>query len=272
MEKKTMTRGNKIFAIITFTLLTSLCIMAQEKWTKFPASFKHVQTNKLIGGEHLDSALMEINDSTAFKVVLIGDSHVKGKYLPQSLESTLKSAIPHLQFTSYGINGAWVSKFQESPLMQKVYADKPNLIIVSFGTNEAHGPNYSEAVHTQEMINLICRLEGRCPGAKIILTTPPGSFLSKRIGGTRRRPKFAANRNENTPKVAKNIVNFAQTNKIACWDIFTIAGGELCACSNWRDGGLMQTDNVHYTAQGYNLMGKLLGEAIIKVYYERVAN
>lgn len=270
-----MTRGNKLFATIVLALFANLCIMAQATqgtWTQFPASFKHTQRNKLIGGEYLDSALMEINDSSAFKVVLIGDSHVKGKYLPQSLEATLGTAIPHLQFSSYGINGAWVSKFQESSFMQKVYEDKPHIVIISFGTNESHGPHYSESVHSQEMMNLICRIEGRCPGVKIILTTPPGSFISKRVGGTRRRPRYAANRNENTPKVVKNIVNFAHDNKIACWDIYNIAGGELCACSNWRDGGLMQSDNVHYTAQGYNLMGRLLGEAIIKVYFERVAN
>ena len=34
----------------------------------------------------------------------------------------------------------------------------------------------------------------------------------------------------------------------------------------------MQSDNTHYTAHGYSLMGKLLGEAIIKTYYERVAH
>ena len=267
-----MTRGNKILTIAAFALMTSLCVLAQSRWTQMPASFKHTQKNSLIGAQYLDSALIKAADSTGIRIVLIGDSHVKGKSFPQSLEATLLGTLPRLNMTFYGINGAWVEKFEESALMQKVYDERPDIVIVSFGTNESHGPNYNESTHTREMMSLVTRLESRCPGVKIILTTPPGSYFHKRVGGTRRRPRYSFSRNEVTPRVARNIVKFAADNHIACWDLFSIAGGELYACTNWRDNGYMQSDNTHYTAHGYSLMGKLLGEAIIKTYYERVAH
>ena len=267
-----MIRGNKTLAIAIFAFIASMCSFAQSSWTQLPETFKHSQKNKLLGAQYLDSALIKAADSTGIKIVHIGDSHVKGKSFPQSLEATLLGTLPKLSMSFYGINGAWVSKFEESSLMQNVYNERPDIVIVSFGTNESHGPNYNESNHSKEMMSLINNIESHCPGAKIILTTPPGSYFHKRIGGTRKHPKYSFSRNEVTPRVAKNIVNFAAENHIACWDIFNIAGGELYACTNWRDNGLMQSDNTHYTVPGYNLMGKLLGEAIIKTYYERVAH
>lgn len=267
-----MTRGNKIFTIAMLAMLVSVCTFAQSRWTQLPESFKHTQKNQLLGAQYLDSALIKAADSTGIRIVLIGDSHVKGKSFPQSLEATLLGTLPRLTMSYYGINGAWVGKFEESNLMQKVYDDHPDIVIISFGTNESHGPNYNESTHTNEMMSLVTRLESRCPGVKIILTTPPGSYFHKRVGGTRRRPRYSFSRNEVTPRVARNIVKFAADNHIACWDLFSIAGGELYACTNWRDNGYMQSDNTHYTAHGYSLMGKLLGEAIIKTYYERVAH
>lgn len=267
-----MIRGNKIIAVAMFAIMTSISTIAQGHWTQLPKSFKHTQKNEIVGAQYLDSALIKGADSLGLKVVHIGDSHVKGKAFPQAVEAALITSIPRLSFSFYGINGAWVQKFEESVMMQKVYDEKPDIVIISFGTNESHGPNYSESTNSKEMMSIITRLESRCPGVKIILTTPPGSYFHRKIGGTRRRPKYSFTRNEITPRVAKNIVDFATENHIAYWDIYNIAGGELYACTNWRDGGLMQSDNTHYTVPGYSLMGKLLGEAILKAYFERVAH
>jgi len=267
-----MIRESKIFAIALLTFMVSVSSFAQGKWTQLPQSFKHTQKNIIVGAQYLDSVLIKASDSLGLKVVHIGDSHVKGKYFPQAVEAALQTAIPHLSMSFYGINGAWVQKFEESKFMQQVYDEKPDIVIISFGTNESHGRNYSESDNSREMMSMISRLESRCPGVKIILTTPPGSYFHKRVGGTKKRPKYAYNRNEITPRVAKNIVDFATANHIAYWDLYNIAGGELYACTNWRDNNYMQTDCTHYTAPGYTLQGKLLGEAILKAYFERAAH
>lgn len=53
---------------------------------------------------------------------------------------------------------------------------------------------------------------------------------------------------------------------MAVWDIYTIGGGDLSACTNWFNSGLMNTDAIHYLASGYALQGKMLGECIYKAY------
>ena len=267
-----MTRGNKILTLMT-VLMVSIAMSAQQ-WTQLPGSFKHTQRNVLIHGEYLDSALLHANDSAGISIVHIGDSHVKGKAFPNAVESTLRTAFPRMQWAYFGINGAWASRFIEADMINKIAEQKPNLVIVSFGTNESHAPAYNEAQHTEELMKLVVRIEANCPGVRILLTTPPGSYLAKKTGSYRRRRRrrytYSHSRNETTPRVVDNIVAFANKNHIAAWDIFNIAGGAFYACTNWHESGLMNGDQIHYTPQGYTLQGKLLGEAIIKDYFIRI--
>ena len=153
-------------------------------------------------------------------------------------------------------------------------AERPDLLIVSFGTNEAHGSTLDERVHAETMRTLTQRISEQCPGVCFLFTTPPGSYISQRTGsyttgtGRRRRTHYSTTKvpNQNTANVARSIVNFCHSHHMAVWDIFTIAGGATSACTNWRNAGLMNTDCIHYVAAGYTLQGKLLGEAIYKAY------
>ena len=46
------------------------------------------------------------------------------------------------------------------------------------------------------------------------------------------------------------------------WDLHTIAGGEE-AVRNYMADQLMKADRIHFTPAGYELQGRLLGEAIV---------
>jgi len=273
-----MKRESKYIITLLLCLMSCIGMEAQStKWTQFPTSFKHTQKNVLKGGEYLDSALMKAVDSTStIRIMHIGDSHVRGKAFPNAVEASLRTAFHNMYWAFYGINGAWASRFSEYDMIDKVKAENPDIVIISFGTNESHAPAYNEEQHTNELMTLICRLEAVCPNVKFILTTPPGSYLRSKAGRVKVRGRYRTNyshaRNERTGRVAKNIVDFAKTNHIACWDIYNIAGGDLYASTNWRDANLMNTDFIHYNVNGYSLMGKLLAEAIIQDYYVRIAH
>lgn len=250
-------------------------VMSQALYTPFPSSFRNTQTNELINGTSLSPVFQKLRKNRPVKVMQIGDSHVRGNFLPKSLETTLKKYFPSVDFAHYGINGAWAKRFYEYDMINRVAAEHPDLVVISFGTNEAHGATINEHVHAETMDLLTKRISERCPGVCFLFTTPPGSYISQRTGGTyttgrgrRKRTHYRTTKtpNQNTANVARSIVNYCRNRKYATWDIFTIAGGSTSAFSNWKDAGMMNSDLVHYLAPGYNLQGKLLGEAIHKAY------
>ena len=271
--------------IKTYALLLSITIWiaspfggrgayAQQLYTPFPSSFKNTRANELLEPQALAPFFQKIHENRRVKVMLIGDSHTRGNYYPRAVESQLKTYFSSLDFAYYGINGAWARRFYEADMINKVANEHPDLVIISFGTNEAHGANIDQTAHHQTLNTLTERIKARCKGVTFLFTTPPGSFISKTTGsyttgrGRRRRTHYTTTktRNERTETVARSIVNYCHTNHYAVWDIYTIAGGPTHACINWRDAGLMNYDQIHYTAPGYQLQGRLLADAIHKAY------
>lgn len=244
---------------------------AQSLSTPFPSGFRNTRPNELQGSASLHPVFEKLKRGLPVRVMQIGDSHVKGKYLPQALESTLQATFPGIRFTFYGINGAWARRFYEHDMISRVAAENPDLLVISFGTNEAHGSALDRQAHAKTMDLLTQRIRERCPDVCFLFTTPPGSYLSQRVYRTtrgRRRRTTVKVVNPNTPDVANSIVRYCQERQMAVWDLYTIAGGEQSACTNWRDAGLMNTDLVHFLTTGYTLQGTLLGEAICKAYEE----
>ena len=146
---------------------------------------------------------------------------------------------------------------------QEIASLHPDLIIVSFGTNESHGRGYKAAEHTRQINELVRLLKEYCPNTAFLLTTPPGSYL-------RYRRKYSIN--PRTEQAAMTITDYAKQNNLAYWDLYNIVGGRKSACLNWTNNHLMQRDHIHYNADGYRLQGNLLYEALIKAYNDYVAN
>ena len=55
----------------------------------------------------------------------------------------------------------------------------------------------------------------------------------------------------------------------ALWDVFDIMGG-LGSIESWEAAGLARGDRVHFTGQGYDLLGDLLFNAIVDAWKEEV--
>ena len=267
-----VSRAMALLCILYFTF--NIQLNAQSLSTPFPSNFRNTHKNELQEGSSLRPVFQKLKQGKTVKVMHIGDSHVRGNILPRALERTLQGYFPHVEFAYYGINGAWARRFYEQDMINRVVAEHPDLVVISFGTNEAHGSKLNEQTHAETMETITQRIKERCPNVCFLFTTPPGSYISQRTGsyttgtGRRKRTHYTTTKvpNLNTANVARSIVNFCETHHIAVWDIYTIAGGATSACSNWRDAGMMNTDNIHYLASGYNLQGKLLGEAIYKAY------
>ena len=265
-----------------------------------PVSFRGTGDNKLIGGENLNDIFNLIaHGDSVVRILQIGDSHVRGHYFPVAVRQTLEESFGSqatgddkityhtdciasetgkngIVYSAIGINGARASRFAEDDMIEKIAAQRPNIVIVSFGTNESHTKGYDEETHSGTIDTLLTRISEVCPDVQFLLTTPPGSFISQRSGRTyrdrrgRRRYSYVKRQNTVTSRVAANIVNYGKEHHIAVWDMYSIAGGEQFACTNWRGAGLMNNDRIHYTINGYRLQGHLLGEAFLKAYNEYV--
>lgn len=174
-----------------------------------------------------------------------------------------------------GINGATSENFMNEKYLAEIQRLRPDLIIISLGTNESFG-KYDVSEHYALMDNLYSLIKSYCPEVPLLYTTPPGAF--KTIYGRYRRKKriyrkvIRVEENRNIEKSASTIVSFAENHRVACWDLFNIVGGESYACKNWLDGNYFQRDRVHFVRDGYVLQGNMLYEALIASYNTYVSN
>lgn len=158
-----------------------------------------------------------------------------------------------VMYHSVGVNGATFEDYTRAKHFAKQAADLyPDLVILSFGTNEAQGSS-SKAYLQRTMQNLVSQILEHSPSSLILLTTPADSYLR----GKGFNPYMA--------ETAAAIREFAQKRGYALWDLFSLSGGENSAQS-WKMKGLMSQDSVHYSKAGYAAQGKLLYQSLMKGY------
>ena len=232
--------------------------------TKLPPTFRNRQNNRI---DNADALISLLNDSSAsaksggLKIMMIGDSHVRGNIFPQTLRDSL-SKVWTIDFTYISKNGVRLDYFLESSQMNRIIAFKPDLLIVSVGTNEAHS-NFNADEYLTLMKDFVDKVyQGTDSATVLLFTTPPGSHISttrKAPNGTPRTIKIA---NPTTKIVADTQKVFCNENNIPLWNLYDIAGN-TSAPRNWRIANMMRTDAIHFTANGYVLQATLLAEALI---------
>lgn len=200
------------------------------------------------------------------RIVHIGDSHIRGHIFPRTTGSHLAEAFGAISYTDMGINGAFCVTFTTPERVSEIAALHPDLVIISFGTNESHNRRYTPMTHYRQMDELVRMLRESMPNAHLLMTTPPGSYESTRR--SRRRRTYSIN--PRTAVAAQTIRRFADDNGLAVWDMYEVAGGSRRACLNWWEAGLMRPDHIHYLPEGYVLQGELFYQALIKAYNDYV--
>ena len=238
-----------------------------------PAAFREVQANVLTDSvgilnpfwEKLRELRLGLRTDT-LHVVHVGDSHIRGHYFPRTTGGLMQQASGALKYTDVGINGAFCITFTRPDRLESVVSLHPDLLILSFGTNESHNRRYSSMQHYRQMDELVSLLRDSLPGVPMLMTTPPGSYESFRR--SRRRRTYQVN--PRTETTVNTIRRFADDNGLAVWDMYHILGGRRRACLNWWESGLMRPDHVHFLAPGYELQGQLFYQALIKAYNDYV--
>lgn len=193
--------------------------------------------------------------------------------------TNLSGQRPGLFYHTIGNNGATYDTYNRiGTIGEGIQPLKPDLVIVSLGTNEAFGK-----VDKRRIENAIDRfienIRKSNPDATFLLVTPmecqrsvyttvkvPGKTKKRRKGRkaksttvTKRVRSYATNNNIST--IRDIIVDYGEEHHIAVYDWYTIAGGEK-ASSKWISDGLFSGDRVHHSLKGYRLQGELMYQAL----------
>lgn len=165
----------------------------------------------------------------------------------------LENDTPGIIYHGIGVNGAKAIDYNKYPLFFKqLPALQPDLIIVSLGTNESFEKIETEKF-TEELNTFINNIKTANPNACVLVMTPPPSLFKKRYPNT-----FAGS-------YSSAILQQESEKYYASWDLFTEMGGLYSVPENAKKG-LMFTDRIHYSVQGYELQGELFTESFLKAY------
>lgn len=181
------------------------------------------------------------------------DSQNQFTFYGCSLENNKAGVIYH----SVGINGAKYADYNKPiNFTNQIGNIKPNMIILSLGTNESFQLDFDTLNFRLTIDSLVQKIKKINPYTPILLTTPACSLKFKK-------------KNNNLNLVSKTIIDYAIKNELPYWNLFDITGGENSAI-NWKKNLLLSNDGVHYTKNGYILQGNLFVLAFLKGYNQYV--
>jgi len=216
-----------------------------------------MQRKSIERSEFIPLPLLSDNDSHFYiteealgKIYLLPNKNVNSYTLNGIV---LENNNPGIIYHNIGVNGAKLSDYNKYPLFfEQIKALQPDLIIVGLGTNESFDKMKAEDYIVQ--LELFLRnIKAQETGTEILISTPSPSMFKRKIPNV-----FVAD-------YAQKILNIAEEDNFAVWDMYAQLGGLYGVSRNFKQG-LMANDRVHYSKAGYEKQGNLLSEAILEAF------
>lgn len=157
-------------------------------------------------------------------------------------------------YSAAGSNGASAeSALRCNNLNTEITLVKPDVLILSLGTNDAYTRPFDRLKFRMQYDSLLGAILKNNPELPVILTTPGDAWAKNHAF------------NPCVPVVRDEIVQAAQKYQCAVWDLYTIMGGER-SISKWYKEGLARKDRIHFSKEGYYLIGDLFTSALTDFY------
>ncbi len=158
-----------------------------------------------------------------------------------------------LVYSSVGINGAEVKTyFRCEDFDKQLRVLKPDLVVVSLGTNDAHGANFDDELFKSNCRFMVSQIRKASPKVSVLFTTPGDTYYGRRS-------------NPNNAKARDRLYEMADELGVGIWDFYQVMGGPK-SVDSWVRNGLAGGDRVHLTIKGYRLQGELLFDALMAEY------
>jgi lysophospholipase L1-like esterase len=169
----------------------------------------------------------------------------------------LENDKPGILYDMIGVNGAEYKHYNMSQyFIEQLPLLKPDLIIISMGTNEGYTASFNKDKFYASIDTLVSDIKRTNPGAAFLLTTPGDSFRRTRKGRVK-NPDMLEARN--------TIIKYCEQHNFAYWDLYAVMGG-YGSMLKWYKAKLTAKDRLHFSAAAYVLQGDLMYKAIITNY------
>lgn len=160
---------------------------------------------------------------------------------------------------NFGVNGASLSSMHRCNLLwSQLNISTPNLIILSFGTNDIY-KKFDKEKFINEYSVLLDSIEANSPYSAIILTTPADFMRSQKYDV------------QELKEVSSCIKELAHKHHCAYWDLYEIGGG-YNSIQKWYNAGLANKDKVHFLKSGYQVQADLFFDAFYQAYSQYINN
>jgi lysophospholipase L1-like esterase len=157
-----------------------------------------------------------------------------------------------INYNTFGVSGGQYKFLAENAprMVEQMEAFKPDLLIISLGTNDAYLKDLTAESFTQMLTNLIQSLKKVSTKTEFILTTPPDTEFNKSKPISREI-------------VIQGILNAGKSAHCAVWNFNEAMGGEN-TFKKWQKMKLANKDGLHFNPSGYYLQGQLFSVALAK--------
>ena len=217
-------------------------------------------------GHTINGEYDEDQESFVFHLPLFTDSIcIKFDSVPDEFVLTgifLENGMTGVNVHGIGVNGASLPSYLRCDNFERdLQLIKPDLVIFGIGINDASSDDFDKEMFKKNYESLIDVIRRVKPDCALLFVTNNDSY--KRV----KRKKYAVNTNGKI--VEQAFMDLGKKYDAAVWDQFYIMGG-LKSMQSWEKAKLAQKDKVHFTVDGYKLVGDLLYNAFIDKYMEHV--
>ena len=168
---------------------------------------------------------------------------------------------PGFSFHSIGVNGASVPDYLRCQhFTRDLRLLRPDMVIFGLGINDASKSDFDTAQFRLHYLALVDSVRRVNPDCALVFITNNDSFTKLR------RRKYRVN--ANGPLAREVFHRVAREVGGVVWDQFQLMGG-LRSMEQWQRAKLAQSDRVHFTRAGYQLLGDLFYEALMEARRSR---
>lgn len=197
--------------------------------------------------------------SHSIEVRTIGDGKVR------LYGVTLERGARGVVYDSLGVNGAYVGLLARAVdpahWSEQLRHRAPDLVVLAYGTNESQYDALPMDQYERDMTEAIRRVREAVPNASVLVVAPMDRAMRGPGGALVTRPMI--------PKLVAVQRRIAAATGCAFFDTYTAMGGNGTA-ARWTEARprLMGGDYTHPTAQGAEIVGSLLYDALAEAFDE----